>query len=243
MNQLDGFARVATATSLVGPGTVFHRVTGTCLTQYLLRMDLRAQAALMTAELVVLVAVAALPIPIPAQAPLLVMALISYGIRRKLWTDRFASDGFRWAVGAATGAVALGVAFAVAPALEARTGGLVAWSNHGMVRGKLEVFVSIALIVAALAAATELVMRGWIFERLHELLPGRAGLAIAVTLTACMEAIFAGAAGWSSVGAALVSAALSGLYLASGRSLVAPMAARITFELGVLLLEGLKLVD
>jgi membrane protease YdiL (CAAX protease family) len=205
-------------------------------------MDLRGQAALLTAEVVVLAAAIAVATPFPAQAPLLLMALISYGIRRKTWTERLASDGFRWAVGAATGAVALGIAFAVAPVLEARTGGLVAWSNHGMVRGKLEMFASMALIVGALAAATELIMRGWILDRLLELLPGRAGIAIAVALTAGLEAILTGAPGWSSVGAALVSAALSGLYLGSGRSLVAPIAARLTFELGVLVLEAFKLV-
>jgi membrane protease YdiL (CAAX protease family) len=206
-------------------------------------MDLRGQAALLTAELVVLVVVAALPLPIPAQVPLLAMALISYGIRRQVWADRFASDGFRWAVGAATGAIALGLALAVAPVLETRTGGLVVWSNHGMVRGKLEMFVSFALIVAALAVATELVMRGWIFERLREQLPGRVGVAIAVAGTAAVEAIFTGAPGWGYAGAALVSAALGGLYLAAGRSLVAPIAARLAFELGALALEGLQLVD
>jgi membrane protease YdiL (CAAX protease family) len=210
-------------------------------------MELHRQAALLTAELVVVIACAALALPIPAQLPLLAMALISYKVRSLPWAPRFASAGVVWAVAAAMGVVALGLALVVTPALEARTGGLVAWTREAVVRGNPQMLVAAAVIISALTAATEVVMRGWILERIREQVAGagrRASLLIAVGVTAAVEAMFTGSgAGWSALGAALVSAALSGLYLAAGRSLVAPIVARLTFELGVLALESLRLVN
>src|SRR5512134_3541696 len=133
-------------------------------------MELRGEAALMTTELVVIIACAIAPLPVPAQVPLLIMAMISFAIRRRSFAERFESDRFRWAVGAITGAVALILAvLVVAPLVEAQTGGLIGWTRHGVVRGKPEVFLSVAVIVAALVAATELVMRAWILERIREL--------------------------------------------------------------------------
>lgn len=209
-------------------------------------MDLHRQAALLTAELVVVIACAIVPLPIPAQLPLLAMALISYGVRHQTWTERWESTGLVWAVGAAVGATALGLGLVVfTPMLQSGTGGLVSWTRDAVVRGNLQMLTTVGLIVAALAVATEVVMRGWILERIRELVPGRAGLAIAVGVTALIEAMFStgSGSGWSGVGAALVSAALSGLYLAAGRSLVAPVAARLTFDLGVVALESLRLVN
>jgi hypothetical protein len=207
-------------------------------------MDIRGQAALLTAEVVAIIACAVLPLPVPAQVPLLVMALISFAVRGKMWSDRFESDRLRWAVGAVVGVIALALAWlVVGPVLESRTGGMVGWTRHGMVRGKPDAFLTIAILVAASAIGTELLMRAWILDRIRELVSGRAGVVIAVAVTAIVEAIFVGDPGWSCVGAALVSAALSGLYLASGRSLVAPIAARVTFEVGALLLEAFKLVS
>jgi hypothetical protein len=210
-------------------------------------MDLHRQAALLTAELVVVIACAVVAIPIPAQVPLLAMALISYGIRHQSWSERWESTGLLWAVGAAVGAIALALGLVVfTPLLESRTGGLVAWTRDAIVRGNLQMLTTVTLIVAALTVATEVVMRGWILERIREHVPvrGRAGAAIAVAATSVIEAIFTtSGAGWSGIGAALVSAALSGLYLAGGRSLVAPIAARLTFDLGVVALESLRLVN
>lgn len=210
-------------------------------------MDLRRQAALLTAELVVVIACAVVALPIPAQLPLLAMALISYKVRNEPWAPRFASSRVVWAVAATMGAIALGLALVVTPALEARTGGLVSWTREAVVRGNPQMLTAAVMIVAALTIATEVVMRGWILERIREQTAGagrRAGVAIAVAVTAGLEAIFtASGAGWSAVGAALVSAALSALYLAAGRSLVAPVVARLTFELGVLALEALRLVN
>lgn len=207
-------------------------------------MEIRGQAALLTAEVTVILACAILSLPVPAQVPLLVMALISFGVRGQQWSDRFESDGFRWAIGAAMGAAALALAFfVVGPALEGGTGGMVGWTRHGMVRGKADAFLMIAIMVGATAIGTELLMRAWILERIREQVPGRAGLLVAVAVTAVIEAVFVGDPGWSCLGAALVSAALSGVYLASRRSLVAPIAARLTFELGALLLEAFKLVN
>jgi len=207
-------------------------------------MDVRGEAALLTAEVVALVICAILPLPVPAQVPLLVIAMISFGIRGKRWSDRFESDGFRWLVGLCTGAAALALAYFVfAPVLADRTGGMIGWSRHGIVRGKPDALLTFVLVVAATSAGTELILRGWILERVREQVPGRTGLVAAVVITGLVEAVFTGDPGWSSLGAAVFGAALSGLYLASGRSLVAPIAARVTFEVGVLLLEGFKLVN
>lgn len=206
-------------------------------------MDLRGQAALLTGEIVAVVAVALVALPIPAQVPLVVVAMISYAARGLRWESRFDSDRFRLGLGAATGAAALILALAViGPALEAR-GGMITWSHHAAVRGKPEVLVSYLLIVTALAVATELILRGWILERALGLGRGATGAAIAIAVTGFVEAVYFGEPGWSAVGASLFGVALSGLYLATGRSLVAPIAARVTFEVGILLLESFKLVN
>lgn len=205
-------------------------------------MELRGDAALLTAEIVAVIACAVLPLPVPAQLPLGVVAVVSYALRRERWENRFGFDGFRLGLGIGTGACALVLALvAISPLLTAR-GAMVAWAEHAMVRGKPDAVVMVVIVVAATAVATELVFRGFILERVRPLVGGRGATAVALAISACVEATVMGGGSARVFGAALVSVALGGLYLATGRSLVAPIAARVTFDVGVVVLEGLKMI-
>jgi membrane protease YdiL (CAAX protease family) len=209
----------------------------------IVRDDLGRDAAVLTAEVVAVLVCAMVTLPVPAQIPLLVVAMISMAVRGKRWEDRFGADGFRFLLGAVTGAAALILSLVVVgPLVEAR-GAMLGWSHHALVRGKPDALVMYVIIVAATSIATELVLRGWILERVRDVSPGKVALVASVGMTALVEAVFTGDTGYSSLGAALFGVALSGLYLATGRSLVAPIAARVTFDVGLLLLEGFKLVD
>jgi membrane protease YdiL (CAAX protease family) len=209
-------------------------------------MELRGQAALLTAEVVAVIACALAPLPgLFLLIALFAVASISLYVRGQTWAQRCAVDALRAGIGVAVGATALGLALVVVgPLLEARTGGMVNWSQYTVVRGQPSALVSYAVIVTVIAVTFEAILRGWVLERVRELAPsGRRGVAIAIAVTAVVEGVLAGGTGWSGVGAAIGGVAASALYLASGRSLVAPVAARLTFDLGALVLEALKVVN
>jgi hypothetical protein len=209
-------------------------------------MELRGQAALLTAEVVAVIACAIAPLPGPAiLIALFAVASISLYVRKQTWVQRCGLDGLRAGIGVAVGATALVLAVVVVgPLLEARTGGMVSWNQYAVVRGRLEALLPYAIIVGAMAIAHEAILRGWVLERARELAPaGPQGLAIAVAVTAVVEGALVAGAGWSVAGAAIGGVAASALYLAGGRSLVAPVVARLTFDLGALVLEALKVVN
>jgi hypothetical protein len=199
--------------------------------------DLRRRALWITVEALAIAATAIIPLPVPAQIPLLSVASISLWVRGGSWSPRFATNRLRVVVGIAVGAAALALAFGViGPALEAGAGAMIVWTQWGVVRGNVAAAIPVAIVVAALVVATEMILRGWIVERVLELASGWPGRIAAVAIAAGIEAIFL-ATPENAFGAMLFGAALGSIYLSSGRSLVAPIAARLVFELGIVVLE------
>jgi hypothetical protein len=202
---------------------------------------------------VLAIAVVPLPEPMPAVLPLLSVASLSLWVRGRSWADVVrgpvggaggaggVGGAVAAAVGAAAGAVALGFAvLAGTPAIEMLGERAVEWSAHPVVRGNPSLFALFAVYVVATAVATELVLRGWIVDRVLELSPGPPVLPVLVGAFA--EALIAPGDGAARMGAALFGIGLGWMYAAGGRSIVAPLCARLVFELGVVLLEAMRLI-
>jgi membrane protease YdiL (CAAX protease family) len=126
------------------------------------------------------------------------------------------------------------------PAIEALGRRAIEWSSYPIVRGNGSLFVMVAVFVAATAVATELALRGWLVERVLELSPGPPVLPILVGAFA--EALVTPGDVAARLGAAIFGIGLGWMYVASGRSIAAPLAARLVFQLGVLSLEAMRLV-
>ncbi|HWO22603.1 MAG TPA: CPBP family glutamic-type intramembrane protease [Kofleriaceae bacterium] len=193
---------------------------------------------------VLAIAVVPLPEPVPAALPLLVVASLSLWLRGRSWADVIGGPvrgSTAAAVGALAGGLALGFALlAGAPAIELLGPRAVEWSAHPIVRGNLSLLALVAVYVAATAVATELALRGWIVERVLELSPGPPVLPVLVGAFA--EALLAPGDGPARIGAALFGIGLGWMYAAGGRSIVAPLCARLAFEVGAVLLEGLRVI-
>jgi hypothetical protein len=190
---------------------------------------------------VLAIAIAPLPDALPAAIPLLVAASVSRWVRGRSWAELVRGPADRAAAGLLAGLLA--VAFAVvagAPAIEALARRAVEWSSYPVVRGNASVFVTMALYVGATAIAAELALRGWIVERVLELSPGPAVLPILVGAFA--EALITPGDVAARIGGGLFGIGLGWMYVAGGRSLLAPVCARLVFELGVVSLEALRLV-
>src|SRR5262249_11972297 len=112
-------------------------------------------------------------VPVPVVVPLLVVASFArWAVGRPLLVVR--GPALHAAIGAGAGLAALALALAVgAPAAEALTDRAVVWSAFPIVRGNPTMLVGVAVVVAATAVASELVLRGWIVERVLELGPER----------------------------------------------------------------------
>jgi len=190
---------------------------------------------------VVALAVAPLPDAVPIALPLMVAATGSRWLRRRDWGELLHADGWTAGVGAAAGLIALAVALAAGtPFVELISGRAVEWSVFPVVRGSISQLVLVALVVIAMAIATELALRGWIVERLLELSPGPPILPVLVGAIA--EALVTRGELGARIGAGLFGAGLGWIYVAAGRSVVAPICARIAFSLGAVGLEALRIV-
>jgi hypothetical protein len=188
---------------------------------------------------VIAIAIAPWPDVMPIALPLVVAATASRWIRGRQWNEL--ARGGTASIGAAAGVIALVVSLvAGAPLVELMTGGVVEWSVFPVVRGNPSQLVVVALIVVAMAIATELALRGWIVERVLELSPGPAVLPVLVGAVA--EALVTPGGVTVRIGAGLCGAGLGTIYVAAGRSVIAPICARLAFGLGALVLEALRLV-
>lgn len=205
-----------------------------------------------------MLAIAAAPLPalVPAVLPLLVAGSLSRWVRGRTWADAvrggrtsggapLAADPGAWrhrlAAGALAGlAAALCALLAGAPVIEALALRSVEWSSYPLVRGNAPMFAIFAVLVVATAIAAELALRGWIVERVLELSPGPPILPVLVGAFA--EALITPGDLAARLGGGLFGAGLGWMYAAGGRSVVAPICARIVFQLGVLLLEAMRLV-
>jgi membrane protease YdiL (CAAX protease family) len=190
---------------------------------------------------VLALAVVRLPDALPVALLLLVVATASRWARGRDWAQLLRGDRRVAAVGAAAGGAALVTAVvAGAPFVELMSGCLVEWSAFPVVRGNPSQLVWVGLVVVALAIASELAMRGWIVERMLELSPGPPVLPVLVGAFA--EALITPGDAAARIGAGLFGVALGWMYVAGGRSLIAPIFARGAFGLGAAVLEALRMI-
>lgn len=196
--------------------------------------------SLVPLEAAAVLAAAVLALPVPAAVPLLVIASVSLWLRGRSWADVIVGPASYAAIGAAAGATALALALVVStPLVEAITDHAVQWSMYPVVRGSLGAALMVGIVVAVSAVAAELVLRGWLVERVLELSGHRA---LAIFVGAIAEALIADGDLGMRLGAGVFGVALGWMYLAGGRSVVAPICARLVFSLGAVALEALQVV-
>jgi hypothetical protein len=201
---------------------------------------------------------------VPVIVPLVIVATASRYARGGSWSELMRGGGAHVRIGALAGLAALALALvAGTPVVEAVTDRAVVWSQYPIVRGSLQQTLGVAIVVAAAAAASELALRGWIVDRVcappfggaarsGEAGPGdricelqaRPSRVMPVMIGAIAEAALAQGSVATRLGAAVFGAGLSWMFVASpgtgGRSLTAPITARVAFQLGALTLEGLR---
>lgn len=200
---------------------------------------------LLPVELAVLVACAAapwfLPWSVPMALPLLAMASVSMAMRRgTLVAEPRAGGGEALLIGAGAGLVALALAVLVAtPALEA-AGSPVEWTMFPVVRGSGDQLFITAILVAALAVAQEAIFRRWILERSYQLGASGSG---SILIAAAAEGLIGPGSPVARLGMALFGVALGMLYWRGGRRIGPPLAARLAFGLGALVLQALQWVE
>ena len=193
----------------------------------------RALREIVPVEVLAVLAIAIAPLPemMPVALPLFVAGTISRWVRGRPLAEVGPGAKQHVAIGATVGTVAIAIVALVA-------GGQM--SQHGIARGSLQMALILALVTAATAFAMEMALRGWLVERVLELTPGSPVLPIAIGAFA--EAIVTPGDSGERIGAGVMGAGLGWLYVASGRSVVAPIAARIVFQIGTVVLAALKLV-
>lgn len=200
----------------------------------------RPLRSLVPVEVAVIVAAAAVALPVPIVVPLLIIASVSAWLRGRSWADVIKGPPLYAAIGAVAGAAALVLALLVAtPVLEAITDYAIQWSMYPIARGSGAQAIMVAIVVGISALAAELVLRGWIVERVLELVghPVPAILAGAIA-----EALLADGDVAMRIGAGTFGLGLGWMYLAAGRSIVAPLCARLVFSLGAVGLEATRIV-
>ena len=190
-------------------------------------------------EVLAVIAIALVPWPgtMPVALPLIVAGTISVWVRRRGWGERMTGGLDKVLVGAVAGVIAIVVA---APAYRMFGVTAVEWWLVPAARGDAaRVAMAIVMVIAA-SAAMELALRAWIVERMMELSPGPATLPIVTGALA--EAIVMPGPPAARIGAALFGIGLGTLYVAGGRSVVAPIAARSAFAIGAVLVEAMGVV-
>jgi hypothetical protein len=194
-------------------------------------------------EVAAVIALVIVPLPgvMPVALPLLVLATASRWARRRDFGQLMQAGGWTLGSSTAAGLVALGIAVvAGTPFVEKMSGRAVEWSAFPAVRGSASQLVLVAMVVIAMAIASELALRGWIVERVLELSPGPPVLPVLVGAIA--EALVTPGDAAARIGAGLFGAGLGGLYVAAGRSVIAPICARVAFSLGAAVLEALQAI-
>jgi hypothetical protein len=182
-----------------------------------------ARRGLVPFEVAAVIAAAAVPLPVPAVLPLLIVAAVSLTLRGKSLVYGTYGAG----AGALAGLAALVIA-------ELVTGG---WNDYPVVRGAAAQAIAVGVLVGCTAAATEMVLRGWIVERVREL--GGAPV-MAVLVGAIAEALITPGGVGVRIGAGCFGIGLGWMYIRAGMR--APLCARLVFALGAVLLAALGLV-
>jgi membrane protease YdiL (CAAX protease family) len=203
----------------------------------------RDRRELVPFEALAVVALALMPFgDVPVALPLFAVASCSLYLRGRSWAELAMRGSLdRALIGAAAGGVALALAIVVGtPGLEALGAWPIEWSRFPIVRGNAAAAGVVILTAAATALAMELALRGWIVERVLELWPGSPGLPVLVGALA--EALLTPREPAARLGAAVFGAGLGWMYCAAGRSIVAPLLARIVFQAGAVALEALRVI-
>lgn len=201
----------------------------------------RELRGLVPLEVAVVLGAAAVSLPIPVVIPLLAAASLSLWARGRSFAAVTKGPAVFALLGLAAGIVGLGLALVIGtPLVERATDQAVQWSMYPVVRGSLEAFGAVGILVALGAIAAELVLRGWIVERVLEL--GRGNVVLAILVGAIAEAIVSEGDMSARIGAGVFGIAMGWMYIAGGRSVLAPICARLAFALGALVLEALRVV-
>lgn len=200
----------------------------------------RELRSLVPAEVAVVLAAAIVPLPVPAVVPLLIAASLSLWLRGRSWSGVIKGPAVYAAIGALAGVIALVLAlFVSTPVLEAISDAAVQWSMYPVVRGSTGTAIMMAIVVAISAVAAELVLRGWLVERVLEL---RGHPVLAILAGALAEALISDGDLAIRIGAGMFGIGCGWIYVAGGRSVVAPICARLVFSLGALGLEALRVI-
>ncbi len=206
-------------------------------------MPVRELRSIVVIELIAVLAVAVIPFPEPITVaiPLLVVATLSRWIRGRSWAEGLRGGWSHVGVGALVGVTALGLALVLgAPIVAELTRRSVEWSQFPVVRGSTMIMFTMVLFAAVTALATELALRGWIVERVLELAPSRR--VVAVLVGAIAEAVVTPGDLAARCGAGMFGLGLGWIYVASGRSLTAPLVARMCFACCAVVLESLRVI-
>ena len=205
--------------------------------------EARERRGLVPVEIGLVLAIALIPWPeaLPIGIPLLIAASVCRWLRGRSWAEVFTGGVDHVAIGAVAGVAALALAIVLGtPVIEAMSMRGVEWSKFPIVRGSFQQMVVVLIVVSIGALAAELAFRGWLVERMLELSPGPPVLP--VMCGALAEAIVMPGDIAMRFGAALFGAGLGWMYAAGGRSITAPVIARIAFVSGAVVLEGLKVI-
>jgi hypothetical protein len=180
------------------------------------------------------------PEQIPLALPLGAVATASLWLRGRSWVDVLHARDGHASIGALVGLAALAIAvLAGTPLAEGVSGRAIEWSEHPIVRGSGSRVFAMMLFAGVSAIAMELALRGWVVERTLELakIP-----VLAVLAGALAEAVVTPGDVVARIGGLAFGAGMGWMYIAGGRSAIAPVCARIVFSLGIVLLEALKLI-
>jgi len=179
-------------------------------------------------------ALASVSWPLAALIGLLAIGSFARWQRNQGWVEaRVPVDGLI-AFAGALGLLALALALALtSPLLERLTARSIEWTQLATVRGNLQVLGFAIVLVGAQVVAAELILRRWILERALDL---GARPILAVAVAAAVEVAIAGANPAARLGAGVAGVGYGLLYLGAGHRLAAPLAARLVFELGALVL-------
>ena len=164
---------------------------------------------------------------------LLALAWVSLALRGGRWRDLGMTAGPAWrrwllvglAAGIAMEALEL---FVTQPALTALTGQGPGLSDFAILKGNVALFaLAVGLSWTLAAVGEELVWRAWVLNRLRDLFgPGRWSWGTALTLMSVAFGLAHADQGITGViENTLNGAMLGGLYLATGRNLIAPVVA------------------
>jgi hypothetical protein len=193
---------------------------------------------------VVAIAVAPWPTALPIALPLFIVASTSVWLRRRSWAEVVTFDRTHALIGAGVGVVALIVALLVGdPLASALTESSVQWSTDPIVRGNTAALGATIMITIVSSLCLELVLRGWIVERVLEL-SGDSVTApmLAVLVGALAEALITPGMLATRIGAAMFAIGIGILYCAGKRNVLAPILARVTFGVGAVVLQALQVI-